>query len=385
MRVVIENFNHTGGKHCQTTALRSILAYHGLNLSEELLLGLGGGIGFIYWYMKQMPAPFIGARYGGRNEEFMTNMLRRIGGKAFIFQTASAKKGHDELMRTLSAGEPVYVYVDMAYLPYMAIPEDVHFGAHTVTVFGVDEEENTVYIGDRGAHPVTVTVEDLKKARNSNFSPFPPNNKILKIDYPREVKNLKEGITEAIKECCHTLLNPPITNFGLEGMKKLAKIIVRWPEQFTGLNLYGCFMNLFMYIEIGGSGGSAFRPMYAQFLREASPIVGNPHLEEVAALYEESGKKWSEIADTAFPDEWPVFKKAKELMVEKNRIFEEQKPGALQKMLEINGELDELMREGVKELRERDLKPLLTELQQKILELYEIEGKAVGELNEVFK
>ncbi|KYK36629.1 MAG: BtrH N-terminal domain-containing protein [Theionarchaea archaeon] len=382
-RIVLEDFNYFGGKHCQTTALRNILRYHGVDLSEEMLLGLGGGIGFIYWYMKQMPAPFVGGRSGGKYEEFMTNMCKRIGGHAELFQTASAKKGHEELKNMLRAGEPVYVYVDMAYLPYMAMPEDAHFGAHTAVVYGIDEEENSANMSDRGAGPVTVTVDDLKNARNSKFPPFPPKNKILKVEYPPEVQDLKEGITEAIKECCYAMLNPPISNFGLKGIKKWAKIVVKWPEQFTGLNLYGCLMNVYIYIEIGGSGGSSFRLMYAKFLREASSILDNPKLDEVAAFYEESGRIWSEIAEAALPDSWPTLGKARELMFEKNKIFEEQKQGALQKMLKINAELDDLMEKAVKEFQEKDLQPLLTNMQQKILELHDIESKAIHTLNEV--
>lgn len=63
-RVILPDFHQFGGKHCQTTALRNSLSYQGLDFTEEMLLGLGGGIGFIYWYMKRMPAPFIGARHG---------------------------------------------------------------------------------------------------------------------------------------------------------------------------------------------------------------------------------------------------------------------------------------------------------------------------------
>ena len=62
-RIVLEDYRHLGGKHCQTTAIKGILNYKGIDLSEEMLLGLGGGLGFIYWYMKMMPTPFIG---GGR-------------------------------------------------------------------------------------------------------------------------------------------------------------------------------------------------------------------------------------------------------------------------------------------------------------------------------
>lgn len=49
-KLIIQGFNQFGGKHCQTAALKNVLDYHGLHLSEEMLLGLGGGIGFIYCY-----------------------------------------------------------------------------------------------------------------------------------------------------------------------------------------------------------------------------------------------------------------------------------------------------------------------------------------------
>jgi hypothetical protein len=58
--LVLKDFTSTGGKHCQTTAMKAVLDYSGIQLSEDMLLGLGGGIGFIYWYMKLMPAPFVG-------------------------------------------------------------------------------------------------------------------------------------------------------------------------------------------------------------------------------------------------------------------------------------------------------------------------------------
>ena len=62
-RFMVQGFEQFVGKHCETTALKRAFDRHGLSLSEELLLGLGGGIGFIYWYMKMMPSPFVGGRY----------------------------------------------------------------------------------------------------------------------------------------------------------------------------------------------------------------------------------------------------------------------------------------------------------------------------------
>ncbi len=51
-RLIVQGLKQFGGNHCETSALKRVLDHHGLSLSEEMLLGLGGGVGFIYWYMK---------------------------------------------------------------------------------------------------------------------------------------------------------------------------------------------------------------------------------------------------------------------------------------------------------------------------------------------
>jgi len=198
---------------------KNVLDYHELQLSEEMLLGLGGGIGFMYWYIKLMPAPFIGGRFSGKDEIFLRNVCKRIGAEADLFQTTSVNRGYKELKELLRENEPAYVFVDMAYLPYMALPEVAHFGGHTIVVFGLDEQEDKVYISDRGKNPVTVTIEDLKKARSSKFPPFPSKNKLLRIQYPLKFGDLEKGIREGIRECCINMLKPPIKNFGLVGIK----------------------------------------------------------------------------------------------------------------------------------------------------------------------
>ena len=40
------------GCHCVPNSLAKIFHHAGHSLSEEMLLGLGAGIGFIYWQMK---------------------------------------------------------------------------------------------------------------------------------------------------------------------------------------------------------------------------------------------------------------------------------------------------------------------------------------------
>jgi hypothetical protein len=381
-KLMVQGYQHAGGKHCWTTALKNVFSYHGLNLSEEMLFGLGGGIGFIYWYMKLMSAPFIGTRYG-KGVEPLIDTCRRIGAQATIFQTGSVTKGHEELKKQLRQDEPALVFVDMPYLPYLAIPENAHFGGHTVIVFGLDEQNDTVYISDRCEKPVTIGIEDLKKARSSKFPPFPPKNKLLKLKHPSKITNLEEGITESIRECCNSMLKPPIKNIGLAGMKKWASLVPQWTKQFTGLNLIGCLFNIFLYIEISGTGGSAFRKMYAKFLKEASSILNKPTLKETAEMFSESANLWSEIAKASLPNSWPILERIRSLAADKNMLFEEQKPHTLNEMHRITTELDSLMQRAAQELHLNKLASHLLEIKRSILLCYEKEEKAFNKLNRV--
>jgi hypothetical protein len=370
---MVQGFKQFVGKHCETSALKRVLERHGLSLSEEMLFGLGGGIGFIYWYMKMMPGPFIGGRYG-KVPEFLKSICRRLGADMTIMETSSPKKGYEELKTILHAGEPAIVYGDIVYLPYFAVPEIAHFGGHAFVVFGLDEEKDKVYIYDRGRNPVTVSIADLAKARGSKFSPFPPKHRLPKIKYPSQIGNLENGIREAIRDCCQNMLKPPIKNMGLAGIEKWSKVIMKWPEQFKGINLFGALINGFMYIEVNGTGGSAFRSMYARFLEEASPIVNKPALNEIAEMMHQSAEVWSEIASGFLPNSWPVLGRTRELMVEKNRLFEDEGSGALEEMKKINQELGELMRKAVEDLKKTPT--FLADVQQSIEKCYEIESKA---------
>lgn len=378
--LMVEGFRPFIGKHCETTALKRVLDYHGLSLSEEMLLGLGGGVGFVYWHMKGMPIPFVGGR-SGKGTDFPTNICRRIGAGVTISETSSSKRGYEELKALLGAGKPVVVYGDMAYLPYFAMPEVAHFGGHVFVVFGLDETGGEVYIYDRGRNPVTVSIDDLAKARGSKFPPFPPKHRLLKIKYPAKVANLEQGIKESIRGCCQGMLKPPIRNLGLAGMGKWSKLVVKWREQFKGVNLLGALMNGFIYIEIGGTGGSAFRSMYAQFLEEASLVINQPALKEVAEMLRESAKVWSEIASGLMPDSWPNLKKMRELMWEKNRLFEGQGPGTLVAMRQINIELDSLVMLAVKDLEKTP--EFLSDVQQSIVRCLQVERKAFEALSSI--
>ena len=92
------------------------------------------------------------------------------------------------------------------------------------------------------------------------------------------------------------MLNPPIKNFGVAGLRHTAGQLLRWPAIFKEKDLRMNLFNLYVFIEIGGTGGGCFRPMYARFLEEGAKIARKPALADAAKIFHHSGGKFTEIA-----------------------------------------------------------------------------------------
>jgi hypothetical protein len=64
------------------------------------------------------------------------------------------------------------------------------------------------------------------------------------------------------------------------------------------LNNYDLRMNLFnlyIFIEIGGTGGGCFRYMYSRFLKEVAKVTKNTEFEAISEKMSRSGEMFSEI------------------------------------------------------------------------------------------
>ncbi|MFX0065758.1 MAG: BtrH N-terminal domain-containing protein [Candidatus Hermodarchaeota archaeon] len=378
--IIIENFEHMPGKNCQLSSLRKVLAFHDIELSENMLLGIASGLGFIYWMMKQMPTPFIGG-LNGKDITLFENVLSRLGGKAELLKTGSQKISYKQFKDQLREGSPLITFVDMAYLPYFfrddaPYPNEEigHFGGHTFVIYGLDEKENIIYVSDRYKKPNTLTIEQFMDAHSSNFTPFPAKNRKLKIIAPEKNPQLDSIIIEAIKENGEFMRNPPIKNFGLEGMLKFKKMVKKWPEDYNPEQLLWVLTNTWIYNQTGGTGGALFRNMYTEFLSEAYEIVQLGALKEATDIYRQAAAIWDNVALCLLPDELPAMREIRWAFSESNKVQEEALPHYQKKLREIDDHWKEYKAAAIEEAA--NYQKYVPALQDAIQKAYDLEVKA---------
>ncbi len=378
--IIIDNFEHMPGKNCQLSSLRKVLAFHKIELSENMLLGIASGLGFIYWSMKQMPTPFIGG-LNGKDIALFENVLSRLGGKAELVKTGSQKVSYKQFKDQLREESPLITFVDMAYLPYFfrddaPYPnEEVgHFGGHTFVIYGLDEKKNVIYVSDRFKKPNTLTIEQFMDAHSSNFAPFPAKNRKLKIITPEKIPQLDSIIIEAIKENGEFMMNPPIKNFGLAGMLKFKKMVKKWPEDYNPEQLLWALTNTWIYNQTGGTGGALFRNMYTEFLSEAYEIVQLEALKEAEDIYRQAAAAWDNVALCLLPDELPAMREIRWTFSESNKVQEEAEPDYQKKLRKIDDHWEEYKAAAIEEAA--DYQKFIPALQDAIQEAYDLEIKA---------
>src|SRR5215208_1490595 len=71
-RVMVPSYRHVPGHHCGSTALRNLLGFHGVEISEEMAFGLGAGACFYYVVLDEhSPSRFTNGRAARLEENFL--------------------------------------------------------------------------------------------------------------------------------------------------------------------------------------------------------------------------------------------------------------------------------------------------------------------------
>jgi len=105
-------------------------------------------------------------------------------------------------------------------------------------------------------------------------------------------------VRQAIVEQADLMLQLPISNIGVKGIRKAAEAVPAWPQSMDADALKWALFNSYIFISpVGGSGGGNFRYMFTRFLREAAVLADNPRLDAAAADFAAVADAWAELGE----------------------------------------------------------------------------------------
>ncbi len=425
----VTNYQHFGGRHWDTAAMKNLMAHAavtaphtGQPFSEALCLGIAGGIGAGYSFCPSIPKYDLqfGEQLAGRplqsedNEEYYSRLYScgsglsvvgrfrvyttgadyydgffdRLGVKTTVAESGGVKAGLKNLIKVLESGKPAVVWCAPMRTSFLGLSGTC--GMYSMIVYGIDEEKGEAYIGDRAPTALTIPLEELAWLRNKVCS---HKNRILTFEPPQKlsVTVLKKAVIDGIKTCIDEMLKPKMKTYGLPGLREWSKVITSphnqkgWPRVYPGGRIYLALRDTFDSIETSGTGGGLFRPMYAQFLEEATELTGKKALASCAKTYHQLSAQWRDLAETALPEKVKPFRRTKDLLRIRLKLFEEQGQQAIQELESIT---DELRRIEVGQRKQLALDgnataDLLVELQEKIVNLHAAELAAAEALKKV--
>jgi hypothetical protein len=269
----VPGYVHTPGNHCGSTALRNLLAFHGIELSEEMAFGLGAGASFYYLTLEDSsPSRWFNGRTARLEESF-----RDLTGTALELRTFAAgdAAAWEAARAEVDAGSPALLLTDIYYLDHYG--NSAHFPGHAVVLAGYDDE--VAQLSDTGFEELQTTrIDHLAQARHSGHPAYPLEGHMFTVAAAVDRGELEAAVPRAIAQGAKELVEPTWGEFaGIPAVERLAAEAGSWPE--VAEDWQWCARFAYQVIERRGTGGGAFRLMYSRFLEEA----GRPEAPLAAA------------------------------------------------------------------------------------------------------
>jgi hypothetical protein len=300
MRTLITGYRSFPGEHCGSVAMRGLLNHYcGLELPEDVVFGLGAGLGVMYL---SVPALIPGAVAFGRTASMEVDLAAALGIDYEEHPEPDDGRAWQDVREEVLAGRPTMLTGDIFYLDYRDYK--VHFPAHRFVLLGFDDEKRVVYIADRiREEPEVCSYGALFASRN------PPQGMSTHNLWGRfrggAVKHdLAAATRTALATCTRRMLGEEDTQLlaagagaslttGVAGIRRFAEELPGWgglpePAPLASYNA-AC-------IEKFGNGGGNFRRMYARFLEWAHARDAARVPAEAAALAWRAADGWTALA-----------------------------------------------------------------------------------------
>lgn len=298
---MIENFPNQRREHCETGSLQNLMKYYGIELSEDMAFGIGGGLYFLYCpFIKlgKFPFPIMRTRPGS----VFRNVSKRVGLSMHEMTFGNDKaKSIEALNKLVDNSIPVVLVVNVYHLPYLdhALPPDdkLNFNGHNMIVIG--REDSTYHISDCDMkledEYYTIEERDLNITR---FMPGAnaPHGRLFYFDKPDLGKfehfDYRPACIAGLKEVCYNMTNIPIHYFGFKGIKHMGNVIRKWDKKFCFREISLGLLFYYRILEMAGTGGSGYRYIYARFLKECAALFQDESLETYSETLVKAADSW---------------------------------------------------------------------------------------------
>jgi hypothetical protein len=390
---IVVPYAHLGGEHPETAAAKNLLAARGFRAphtdqpySEAMLLGIGGGLGagYILWEFKQHASAtmVLGLHHNWNYPvTYFSNICERVGARPVIKETGGRQAAAAHLAEILAQGLPAIAWIHRAYLPYTHIQDEFECANPFVVVYGIGESD--VLLDDRSRKPFRVDQEAFAAAR-ARIGSY--KNRLLTVEPPTGA-DLEAAILAGIRDCVE-YLGRPSDSFALPAIQKWGKLTTDpknkkgWPTVFRDrTGLYDTLRSMYEGVALMG-GGNGLRGLYADFLDEAGPLVARPALREVAAQYRALAAQWAGLAHAALPDDIAALRETRELLRRRHDLLTAEGGEGEPAARALSGRLAALRSEANAQfpMGEAEVRDLFSELQERLLAIYEGEKRALAGL-----
>ena len=307
------------GAHFETTNVRNLLRASGVDVSEAMCLGIGGGIAAGYQF-----CPFAqgheeiygsGAHLIPRVKMMTTNgawyrdTFARLGVDVDVRESTGKKAAQANLLAGLDAGKLVVAWTTPTGVAPFTNWTTV-CGMYTVLVHRVHGE--TVEFSDH----VSVRKIGLAEFSAARERVYSLKNRTMTVTAGKiSSQQWKSAVMAGLRETVGDFEKPRLGSFNLPGLKEGVGLLNgkknkrAWPVVFPGAKIFLPMRDIFESIELG-TGGGLMRPLYAAFLDEAAALLKRPELSEMAETYRRLGGEWTAFAKVLLPKPFAGLKQA---------------------------------------------------------------------------
>lgn len=293
-------------RHRESALVRRMLSAAGADMSEPMVCGLGGGIGFMYavFDYKTVDHPLLTIVTQHHPTPWLDAVATHLGTTPTSVTSSSAALAYEKVRRALDAGQPVLIHVGRGKLPWHDdVPEVEAADPHAVLVTG--HEAGDFVVLDRDEHRIGHDELGIAWAAHRK-------GKFAVTTLTDAGSSDLEAAADRAIATTHAHMTGPVlghafdVNFGLSGIARLRDDLADtstkrgWTRRFGTAHAFEVAMaRLAECLTWAHGAEGATRLICADFLAETGRA-------QAAALARHAGAQWSGIADLAGVESNPV-------------------------------------------------------------------------------